>query len=113
MRRRAKVDANQTEIVAALRAAGCYVQSLATIGSGCPDLLVGLQNKSVLFEIKSHEKALLEPAQMKWASLWNGCPLFVVYTAEQAIEVMTQIAPIPYIGTQVSPSLPGLPVTDA
>ena len=34
MRRAAAVDANQAAIVAALRAAGCSVQSLASLGGG-------------------------------------------------------------------------------
>ena len=40
MRFAARVDGNQTAIVAALRKAGCNVLSLAAIGRGCPDLLV-------------------------------------------------------------------------
>ena len=40
MRRAAKIDANQPEIVKALRSAGCWVLSLAAIGEGVPDLLV-------------------------------------------------------------------------
>lgn len=40
MRRAAKVDDTQAAIVAALRAAGCRVLSLAAMGNGCPDLLV-------------------------------------------------------------------------
>lgn len=41
MRRAARVDRNHPEIVAALEKAGCLVQSLGQIGSGCPDLLAG------------------------------------------------------------------------
>lgn len=40
MRRAAKVDANQKEIVDALRDVGCGVLSLAAMGDGVPDLLV-------------------------------------------------------------------------
>jgi hypothetical protein len=40
VRARGKVDANQAAIVQALRNAGCFVQSLASVGKGCPDLLV-------------------------------------------------------------------------
>jgi Holliday junction resolvase len=52
MRRAAKIDANQEQIVSALRAAGATVQSLAAIGNGCPDLLVGFNRKTLLMEIK-------------------------------------------------------------
>jgi DNA-binding NarL/FixJ family response regulator len=43
MHRAAKVDANQTEITAALRQMGATVQHIHTVGKGCPDLLVGAQ----------------------------------------------------------------------
>lgn len=41
MRRAPKIDRNQPEIVEALRKAGAFVQSLAGVADGCPDLLVG------------------------------------------------------------------------
>jgi hypothetical protein len=78
VRRRAKTDANQSAIVAALRDHGAFVQSLATIGDGCPDLLVGWRGRIILMELKRNEKALLKPAQHQWATLWNGGPLWVV-----------------------------------
>ena len=40
MRRRARVDTNQHDIVDALRRTGWHVVSLASIGQGVPDLLV-------------------------------------------------------------------------
>lgn len=42
-------------------------------------------------EIKANEKALLTPDQNKWATIWNGGPLWVVYTADQAIEILRRI----------------------
>lgn len=36
-RRKARVDANQSEVVAALRAVGATVQHLHMVGGGCPD----------------------------------------------------------------------------
>ena len=56
MKRAAKVDANQKQIVTALRQAGCTVQSLATVGKGCPDLIVGCQGRNFLLEIKDGSK---------------------------------------------------------
>jgi hypothetical protein len=56
MRRAAKVDANQTEIVQALRQIGAVVQSLAAVGNGCPDLLVGYRNRLFLLELKDGNK---------------------------------------------------------
>jgi hypothetical protein len=46
MRLRAKVDANQKSIVAALRKVGCLVASLAQVGAGIPDLLVFIPRDS-------------------------------------------------------------------
>ena len=40
MRTRARVDANHVEIATAFRQAGWSVLSLASVGKGCPDLLV-------------------------------------------------------------------------
>ena len=56
MRRAAKIDANQTEIVKALRQVGASVQSLASTGKGCPDLLVGFRGVNWLLEIKDGQK---------------------------------------------------------
>lgn len=76
MRRAAKVDRNQAEIVAALRAAGASVQSLAAIGEGCPDLLVGYRGKNMLMEVKDGLKPpsarLLKPDQVVWHISWRG-----------------------------------------
>lgn len=52
MRRAAKIDSNQEQIVSALRAAGATVQSLAAIGKGCPDILCAFRNAMYLMEIK-------------------------------------------------------------
>ena len=80
-----RVDANQAAIVAALRKAGASVQSLASIGKGCPDLLVGVSGKRTwLLEVKS-AKGVLTDAEVSWAQTWRG-PIAVVRTAEQALE---------------------------
>jgi hypothetical protein len=52
VRRRAKVDEKHPEIVQALRSAGYRVLSLARVGGGCPDLLVGRASRLVLIEVK-------------------------------------------------------------
>lgn len=48
---RAKVDANQAAIVEALRAAGCFVTSLAGVGKGTPDIIVGADGKWYVIRI--------------------------------------------------------------
>jgi Holliday junction resolvase len=63
-----KVDANQSSIVAALRAAGATVTILAGVGAGCPDLLAGFQDHNYLFEVKNLEGRgdRLTDAQREW-----------------------------------------------
>lgn len=74
--RAAKIDANQNEIVNALRKAGCTVQILSSVGKGCPDILVGRGGDNYLLEIKDGNKPKsaqkLTPDQVDWHSKWNG-----------------------------------------
>lgn len=97
MRRAAKVDKNQTEIVAALRAAGASVVPLHAVGNGCPDLLVGYGGKNLLIEVKDEtgravnkgrdlSKALTKD-QHKFHFFWQG-QLAVVWSAEEALSLL-------------------------
>jgi len=92
MRRSAKIDANQNDIVNALRRAGATVQSLAANGQGVPDLLVGFKGQTFLFEVKDGAKPAsarkLTPDQVEWHKAWRGGPLVVVESAEQALSVV-------------------------
>lgn len=54
--RAARTDANQTEIVEALEGVGAFVQSLASVGRGVPDLLVGYHGRWYLMEVKDGKK---------------------------------------------------------
>ena len=76
MRRAARVDANQPEIVAALRKLGFSVQPLHSVGQGCPDLLVGMRGVNLLIEVKDGAKPpsarALTPDQVEWHSAWCG-----------------------------------------
>jgi hypothetical protein len=71
MRKIAKVDKNQTEIVQALRKAGATVQHLHQVGSGCPDILVGYHGRNFLLELKS-EKGTLTSDEQDWLYEWHG-----------------------------------------
>lgn len=92
MRRAAKVDDNQAEIVAALRKIGASVQPLHAVGQGCPDLLVGWRGMTSLLEVKDGKKPpsarKLTEDQEKWHANWRG-QVAVVETVEQAIEAVT------------------------
>lgn len=92
MRRAAKTDDNQAEIVAALRKIGASVQPLHAVGQGCPDLLVGWRGITSLLEVKDGKKPpsarKLTPDQEKWHAAWMG-QVTVVETVEQAILAVT------------------------
>ena len=93
MRTRAKVDANQCDVVAALRAIGCTVVSLAAVGRGVPDLLVGRLGRTYLLEVKDgrrppSERKLTED-QLKWHGAWLGGTLAVVCDVESAIRAVS------------------------
>jgi Holliday junction resolvase len=87
MRYRARVDANHKEIVDALRDIGASVVSLAPIGKGCPDLLVGYRGRNYLLEVKT-EKGALKPLQVTFAELWRG-QVVVVRSIDEAIMAVT------------------------
>jgi hypothetical protein len=89
MRRAARVDRNQAEIAAALRKVGATVQSLAAIGEGVPDLLVGFRRQTYLLECKDGQKPPsqreLTPDQIAWHMTWNGGVCVVVNSVEEAL----------------------------
>ena len=91
MRRAAKIDRNQPEIVAALIAAGCSVHSLAAVGSGMPDLLVGRQGANFLLEVKDSAKPpsarKLTPDQVEWHAAYRG-RVTVVHSIAEAFHAV-------------------------
>lgn len=93
MRRAAKIDANQTAIVQALRAAGARVQSLAGVGRGCPDLLVGFGGRNLLMEVKDGDKCpsarKMTPREVEWHALWHG-QVAVVETPDAALRLLVE-----------------------
>lgn len=92
MRRAARVDGNQAEIVDALRRVGASVQSLASIGKGCPDLLVGYNGTTYLMEVKDPSKPKadiqLTPDQRQWHKSWCGSSIAIVYGIEGAFKIL-------------------------
>lgn len=86
MRTAARIDANQGEIVAALEACGCTVRSLAALGDGVPDLLVGLRWRNVLLEVKG-PKGKLTPDQRRFLAAWRG-EWYIVSTVDEALKAM-------------------------
>jgi len=95
MRRAAKVDANQTQVTSALRAAGAKVESLAAVGKGVPDLLCQYEGAFYLIEVKDGQKPpsqrKLTDDQVKWHSEWKSAFLGVVENPEQALKFIGAI----------------------
>ncbi len=91
-RRACRVDANQPQIVDALRAVGAKVQPLHTVGGGVPDLLVLYRKTYFLVEIKDGAKPpsarYLTPDQQAWHREFAAPTLHVVNTVNQALEAI-------------------------
>jgi hypothetical protein len=91
VRRAAKIDRNQPEIVAALRKAGATVQILSAVGKGCPDLLVGFRGVNTLIEVKDWQASAndrdLNDNQVDWHGGWRG-QVAKVETVDAALAVI-------------------------
>lgn len=86
MRRAAKIDQNQPDIVEALRKVGASVVSLASIGQGCPDLLACKGDKLWLIEVKG-PKGTLTPDQQRFILNWSGV-VHIVRTPDEALRLV-------------------------
>ena len=100
MRRAAKVDANHGEIVEALLSVpGVTVHSLAGVGLGVPDLLVGARGLTYLVEVKAGEKfpseRTLTPDQWRWIKRWTGDPVIILLDEGKALSWARRIAAAP------------------
>ncbi len=93
MRHAARIDSNQTKIIKELRRIGCFVYSLAAVGKGIPDLLVGFRGRWVLLECKDgnkpKSKQALTPDQKQFLKqLDHRAPVGIVTCVEDAIETV-------------------------
>lgn len=77
-----KRDANEKEIVQALKAAGCSVVRLNWV-----DLLVGYQDQTFLMEVKTEDGKLNAKQTLIFAS-WRGSKIHIVRNIEEALEVI-------------------------
>ena len=79
-----RVDANQTQIVSALRAAGAYVWII-----GLPvDLLVGYKGHTFLVEVKDGSKKRLTALQDDFFQSWSGGTLARIDSPEAALRMI-------------------------
>lgn len=86
-----RVDSNHVEIVRGLRAIGASVQSIASVGKGCPDLLVGMRGFNWILEVKDGSqppsKRRLTPDEKKWHDLWRG-DVRIVTCLDEALDAI-------------------------
>lgn len=87
MRRAAKIDENQPEIVNALRKIGASVAITSQLGAGFPDLVVGLRGETFLLEVKTPQGKMTKD-EMCFMTEWRG-HYMIVRTIEQAIDAIT------------------------
>lgn len=87
-----KTDRNHSSIVRDLRGIGASVQSLASIGKGCPDILVGFRGRNFVFEIKDPEqppsRRNLTRDELNWHEGWRG-QVKIVETFSQILEIIS------------------------
>ena len=91
MRYANRIDANQNEIVTALRKVGAYVR-IVTMGDGVPDLLVGYRGFTLLLEVKDGNKSpsqrKLTEAEQKFFDEWKGGILAIVESVDDALAIL-------------------------
>lgn len=92
MRKAARIDGNQPDIVKQLRGIpGCKVRITSMVGDGFPDLVVSWQGANYLFELKDASlppsKRKLTPPEKRFHEQWTG-QVDVVESLEDALRVM-------------------------
>lgn len=94
MRRAARIDSNQPEIVKAARSCGASVQPIHTLGKGIPDLLIGYRGVNLLWELKDGllvpSARVLTPDEIDWHAAWRGA-VTVVSSVSDALEILQQV----------------------
>ena len=92
--RRRKVDANQSQIVDALRKIGCCVIDLSASGDGVMDLLVCYRRRMWMVEVKNLKGRgdILTPAQIKLHKAIGdaGCEVHIVRSVDEALALVTR-----------------------
>lgn len=81
----ARRDSNELAIKAALEQLGATVVQLSQ--KGLPDLLIGFRGETYLLEVKT-KTGKLTPAQIAFREAWQGKPIVVIRSLEEALEVL-------------------------
>jgi hypothetical protein len=100
MRRAARIDLNQPEIVRALRSAGAVVTSMAPLGGGVSDLLVSFRQRWLVMECKADDGELTEDQK-----IWIGAqraPVYIVHSPSEAVRLLDAVTPDWLLGLAAS-----------
>ena len=89
-----RVDANQADIVRALRKVGAIVAITSAVGSGFPDIVVAFTGGIYLLEIKDGTKppsaTKLTKDEQAFHAKWHGY-VHIVYSIDDALRVIGAI----------------------
>lgn len=92
MRRRARVDDNQRDIVTVMRQLGASVAPTHTVGNGFPDIVVGYNGVTKLVEIKDGSKKpsarRLTPEEEAFHNAWRGGRPEVIESIDDALAML-------------------------
>lgn len=92
MRKHGRTDHNQDEIVQTLRAGGAFVQILADMGGGVPDLLCAYQGYWFPVEVKMPTGKLTEE-QLRWHELaGEWAPVHIVRSQDDVLDLLASYA---------------------
>lgn len=90
MRRAARRDTNEGDIIKAIRAEGAYVKVIND--EGLFDLLVSYRGETLMIEVKDGAKPpsarRLTEAEQKFHEEWPGSNLHIVTSAEEALALL-------------------------
>ena len=91
MRRNARIDSNQNEIVKAFRKLGASVLITSQL-KNCFDILVGYKGINYIVEIKDGNKPpsqrKLTEGEQNFADNWRGGKYYIIESVEQAIKLI-------------------------
>ena len=99
MKRAAKIDINQPEIVAAFRKVGFSVCVTSSQGKGFPDIVIGYESatkgrQTALIEIKNGllppSKRRLTEDEQRFHDNWKG-EIFIIESVDQALELANEL----------------------
>jgi len=94
IRRAAKIDDNQNDLVALMRAMGVSVAITSAAHDGFTDLVVGFGGITVLVEVKDGSKEparrKLTPQQVAFHGSFKGA-ITVIENEQQAVELVSRI----------------------